>query len=66
MTPQARWQSKKMAAGECAACGLPRGDSLSDRHCAVCHGKATERKRAAGGFKPWRPGGPGRPPKRGP
>ena len=49
------------AEGKCRRCGSPR--EASDLHCDVCLVKERERARARTGSKPWRPGGPGRPPK---
>lgn len=53
---QDRWRAKQRAAGRCVKCGQLRGQYKW--RCDKCVAKARKR----GGFKPWRPGGPGRTP----
>jgi hypothetical protein len=58
MSRQADWQRKKIAAGLCGNCGKqPLG--AHGRRCEACQDK----HRLRSGSKPWRLGGPGRPPK---
>lgn len=53
---------RRVAAGLCGRCGKAR-DGASTRHCDACAKGLQLRMRAKTGSKPWRPGGPGRPPK---
>jgi hypothetical protein len=61
MTRQQRYQQDHKARGLCEACSEPvvPNTTLCIKHLA----KRRDRQRAAGAFKAWRPGGPGRPPK---
>lgn len=60
-----RWTRKKLRAGLCPNCGRrPRHETGNGRLAREClHCLVTDRlnKRNAGGFRAWRPGGPGRP-----
>ncbi len=55
-------EQQRVAAGLCGRCGKPR-DCASVRYCEACAKGLQVRMRARTGSKPWRPGGPGRPPK---
>lgn len=57
-----RWQAKKRAAGLCAFCG--KGQLVNGWECQSCRDARLAKQRARTGHKPWRPGGPGRPPTR--
>lgn len=52
----------RVDAGLCGRCGKKR-DCASKRYCEACAKQYQMRMRARTGSKPWRPGGPGRPPK---
>ena len=56
-----RCQQHYRETGCCITCGLPLEDSPWVR-CRRCHGKALEWRRAKCGYRPWQPGGYGRPP----
>ena len=53
------WADKHIAKGHCALCGKAR-----KRYHVLCDEHAVKHRvlRRGGRFKPWRPGGPGRPP----
>jgi hypothetical protein len=50
------------ALGCCVACGVRLDPKWPHTRCPVHHRKLIEYRRHRDGFKPWRPGGPGRPP----
>lgn len=50
------------ASGKCVSCGAARGGSQSTSCCRGCLLRERRRSRKRLGCKPWRPGGPGRPP----
>jgi len=56
---QLRWKRD----GRCVSCGNPKEHS-GYVHCTACLDKVLGRQRAKFGFKPWTPGGRGRPPQR--
>ncbi len=56
-----RRRRERIAAGNCAICGEPRQHYA--RLCDSCEAAFVAYKRAKKGYKPWRPGGVGRPPK---
>lgn len=55
-------EQRRVADGLCGRCGKPR-DCESKRYCERCAKDLQVRMRERTGSKPWRPGGPGRPPK---
>jgi hypothetical protein len=58
------WQRRKVAEGRCKRCGEPRGEpSHYTTMCDACMLKQRRRQSERKGFKPWRPGGIGRPPR---
>lgn len=57
-----RYMKKKLAAGLCRSCGQLR-DPNSAVYCTEHHVRERERLRRRAGYKPWRPGHRGRPPK---
>ena len=59
---QKRYQIVRFRSGECINCGVPRGDSTFKRLCQKCGEGRRAPRNARTGFKPWVPGGPGRPP----
>lgn len=66
MSRQSEWMAARVAAGKCKFCGKPRGDSPSKVLCRPCSKQSRNYVRRKAGCKPWRPGGPGRPPKQTP
>lgn len=58
---QRRWQIARRAAGKCEWCGQ-RLNKYSAM-CDDCAKRIRERARKRGGFKEWKPGSRGRPPK---
>ena len=59
---QRAYQVRQVAAGLCRLCANPH--EPGGPHCTRHREAATRRVRKKNGNKPWRPGGPGRPPKR--
>ena len=57
---QLLWRRKHMKSGLCAQCSQPR--CLGTTLCKVHLKKYRLSKRKSQGFKPWKPGGKGRPP----
>lgn len=39
LSRQRRWQIKRVKAGKCQSCGLPRGRKGSKLRCDTCNGK---------------------------
>ncbi len=60
LSRQRVWQLKKAAEGLCTNCG--RIPVPGKRRCVLCLKQAHMSKRKANGYKPWKEGGPGRPP----
>ena len=54
-------QWRAIARGLCVSCGGRR--NLYAHKCDACHLRQVERVRQRGGYRPWKPGGNGRPPK---
>jgi hypothetical protein len=61
MSRQHAWQRKRVSEGKCRTCGGTRTHYASV--CDTCQEKERERGQRRTGSSPWRPGGPGRPPK---
>lgn len=61
-TRQHTWQLKKIQENHCTICGKDKGDSEYRFYCMGCGVKQRIRARKKKKYKPWRPGGPGRPP----
>jgi hypothetical protein len=59
MTRQRRYQLRHRLQGLCTLCPKP---AVSANHCLRHLQMTRGLKRAAAGNRPWRPGGPGRPP----
>lgn len=54
-----RMREERKAKGLCPNCATPTEISI---WCAACRERARKKMRKYSGGKPWRPGGPGRPP----
>ena len=68
ISPQRRYQLARKSEGKCGQCGIAA--ILGYTRCPNCHESDLRRHRERGGkfgqkLNPWKPGGPGRPPKRG-
>jgi len=59
---QVRWQIKMSLQGKCVSCGRECGLSPYRNRCLNCGRKRTQANRRLQGTRPWKPGGPGRPP----
>ena len=59
---QLAWQRRKIAQGLCMTCGKGKIGGNSPRICDACHEKRLDIEQHVFHCKPWRPGGPGRPP----
>lgn len=53
-------ESDLLDAGLCTCCG--KEPLASKYRCLLCHRRAIESQRERTGYRPWRPGGRGRPP----
>jgi hypothetical protein len=60
LSRQAQYQKRKITAGLCGKCG--REPLFSSTLCLGCIRVNRHLQRKARGFKPWKPGGVGRPP----
>ena len=61
LSPQRRWQLRQVAAGLCAQCGQAREHYA--QLCDACAEKHRVARRERCGFKPYRKGRRGRPPR---
>lgn len=62
MSEHTSTKADMVARGLCRQCGKKRGTSTSTSRCARCLKKNREQERKANGSRPYRRGGPGRPP----